>query len=69
VIVDAELDAVQLERSRGHAEIGLAVEAAVQVLALERRLRRDERLDAGADGLAGVEIALRCPPTKPPLVL
>src|SRR5262245_33731246 len=59
VVVHADLDAVQFERSGGHAEVGLAVEAAEEVLALDRPLRSEEGLDARADGPAGVEIALR----------
>ena len=59
MIVHADLDAVQLERSRGNTEIVLAAEAAEQVFALDRPLRSEERFDTRADGPAGVEVALR----------
>src|ERR1700737_4149862 len=60
VIVHADLAAVQVERSRGNAtEIVLAAEAAIEVLALDRPVRSDERFDARTGGPAGVEVAVR----------
>src|SRR3954449_11836586 len=55
VIIHADLHGVEVERARvdGSAEaseVGLAAEAAVEVLALDRPLRSDEGFDASTDG-------------------
>src|SRR5439155_15559517 len=44
---------------QGAGEVGLAAEAAIEVLTLDRPLRREERFDARDDGPAGVPLAVR----------
>ena len=65
MIVHADLNAVQIECSRRQAardntrEVGLAFEAAIEVLGLDRPFRCEHDLDTGADGPAGMELAIR----------
>jgi len=60
VIVHADLHGVEVERAGGQGarEVGLAAEAAIEVLALDGPVRSEIRLDARTDGPARVELAV-----------